>query len=62
LILTGQSTGRSWALIWSGIRDPGLQHPRAGGAEDPDPADINGNGTVDVIDFLALLADWGPCP
>jgi hypothetical protein len=25
-------------------------------------ADINGDGTVDVIDFLAMLAEWGPCP
>jgi len=25
----------------------------------PCPADINGDGVVDVLDFLALLADWG---
>ncbi|MHC4274498.1 MAG: dockerin type I domain-containing protein, partial [Planctomycetota bacterium] len=25
-------------------------------------ADIDGNGEVDVIDFLALLAAWGPNP
>jgi hypothetical protein len=24
--------------------------------------DINGDGIVDVTDFLALLARWGPCP
>jgi hypothetical protein len=28
----------------------------------PCPADINGDGTVDVLDFLAVLASWGPCP
>ncbi len=22
----------------------------------------NDDGTVDIIDFLALLAAWGPCP
>jgi len=26
------------------------------------PADINGDGVVDTLDLLALLADWGPCP
>ena len=24
--------------------------------------DVNGDGIVDVTDFLQLLADWGPCP
>ncbi|MHC4766688.1 MAG: right-handed parallel beta-helix repeat-containing protein [Planctomycetota bacterium] len=24
--------------------------------------DVDGSGTVNVIDFLALLANWGPCP
>ena len=26
------------------------------------PHDINGDGTVGVVDFLNLLASWGPCP
>ncbi len=25
------------------------------------PADFDGNGAVDVVDFLMLLANWGPC-
>jgi hypothetical protein len=25
------------------------------------PADVNGDGTVDVVDLLALLPAWGPC-
>jgi hypothetical protein len=25
-------------------------------------SDINGDGVVDVVDFLDLLAVWGPCP
>ncbi|MHC4609695.1 MAG: hypothetical protein ACYS7M_05050 [Planctomycetota bacterium] len=29
---------------------------------DPCPADIDNSGTVDVVDFLQLLASWGPCP
>ena len=24
--------------------------------------DVNGDGTVDVLDLLTLLGDWGPCP
>jgi len=32
--------------------------------EDPCPpvGDITGDGVVDTLDLLALLADWGPCP
>jgi hypothetical protein len=26
------------------------------------PADVNADGTVGVVDFLSLLAGWGPCP
>jgi hypothetical protein len=26
------------------------------------PADLNGDGVVNVSDFLDLLAAWGPCP
>jgi photosystem II stability/assembly factor-like uncharacterized protein len=26
------------------------------------PADFNDDATVDVVDFLALLGSWGPCP
>ena len=26
------------------------------------PADIDGDGVVGINDFLALLANWGPCP
>ncbi|MHC5024790.1 MAG: hypothetical protein ACYTGG_12950, partial [Planctomycetota bacterium] len=26
------------------------------------PGDVNGDGVVDILDLLALLGDWGPCP
>jgi hypothetical protein len=26
------------------------------------PADINGDGVVDISDLLLVLAEWGPCP
>jgi len=29
---------------------------------DPCDSDVNGDGIVDVLDLLAVLADWGPCP
>ena len=25
------------------------------------PSDINGDNEVDIVDFLLLLANWGPC-
>ena len=25
------------------------------------PADLDGDGTVDIFDLLTLLANWGPC-
>jgi hypothetical protein len=28
----------------------------------PCPADLDGDGTVGITDFLALLSAWGPCP
>ena len=28
----------------------------------PAAADLDGDGTVGIVDFLALLAAWGPCP
>jgi hypothetical protein len=26
------------------------------------PSDTNGDGEVSVLDFLAMLANWGLCP
>lgn len=31
------------------------------GADCPRPADLNGDGTVDVSDLVALILAWGPC-
>ena len=28
----------------------------------PCPADVDGDGAVDVNDVLAVIGDWGPCP
>ena len=25
------------------------------------PGDTNGDGSVNVVDLLAMLTDWGPC-
>jgi len=30
--------------------------------DSPIPGDLDGDGTVGILDFLALLAAWGPCP
>ncbi len=43
--------------------DPGtITFPVDGPAPLACPADLDGNGTVDVADLLRILAAWGPCP
>jgi hypothetical protein len=45
------------------IYDTGGSRPETIVVWDPGiPGDINGDGVVDVLDLLALLAAWGPCP
>jgi dockerin type I repeat protein len=34
----------------------------AGVAPRPVPGDLDGDGSVGIVDLLALLAAWGPCP
>ena len=29
---------------------------------DPIPGDINGDGTVGILDYLEMVDMWGPCP
>lgn len=51
----------SWEMIVGGRN--GLVTCISGGtAVMFDPADINQDGQVDVVDLLALIAAWGPCP
>jgi hypothetical protein len=35
---------------------------RTGDQVVPIPGDLDGDGIVGIVDFLALLAAWGPCP
>jgi hypothetical protein len=28
----------------------------------PDPADVNDDGVVDVLDLVAVITNWGTCP
>jgi tetratricopeptide (TPR) repeat protein len=44
-----------------GRRLDGARHQRVPVLADC-PADLDGDGTVGILDFLALLAAWGPCP
>lgn len=49
------ATGGTWTVtggFWSG----------AGDTAAPCPTDIDGNGTVEFGDLLAVLAAWGTCP
>jgi subtilisin family serine protease len=34
----------------------------AAGSAPPGPGDLDGDGVVGIVDLLALLAAWGPCP
>jgi hypothetical protein len=44
------------------VIDMGAFELQVGGAADPCPADINGDGVIDTTDLLALLGAWGLCP
>jgi hypothetical protein len=45
------------------FNDWGLAITRASVPVPPcDPADLDKDGTVGILDFLLLLAAWGPCP
>ena len=45
-------------LIWHVIQDTQTVKLRVG----PIPGDLDGDGSVGIIDLLTLLAAWGPCP
>jgi len=32
------------------------------GTDPGGPPDLDGDGNVGIVDFLELLASWGPCP
>ena len=32
------------------------------GREGPNGGDVDGSGTVDVLDLVDLILAWGPCP
>jgi predicted outer membrane repeat protein len=57
--------GTSWisvAVEYVGV-DPDVDGDGNGVPDECEPpGDINGDGLVDVTDFLMLLARWGPCP
>ncbi|MBX3374638.1 MAG: trypsin-like peptidase domain-containing protein [Phycisphaeraceae bacterium] len=53
---TDIGNGTSQDINGNGIPDE-CEEPK----KDPCPADIDGSGTVDFADVLALLAAWGPC-
>ena len=43
-----------------GLHD-GIQEGFYARLPDPRPADLTGDGVVDISDLLAVLADYGPC-
>ena len=55
----------AWNAMWVHVRSGGSNRPCADHlvphVEATVPADVNGDGAVDVIDLLAVLAAWGAC-
>ena len=51
--ITATSSGDVWVV---GAHGTILKRPAA------TPGDLNGDGVVGILDFLSLLALWGPCP
>ena len=52
-----------WIAAWGQV-DPGTGIERHAYVLTPvgdEPADLDGDGTVGIVDFLQLLASWGPC-
>lgn len=45
-----------------GAQGEGILDIGCGVATDPCVGDLNGDETVDVLDLLAVLGDWGACP
>jgi hypothetical protein len=45
----------------TGYGDPPIVDMGAYEFQIPCPWDLNGNGSVDVVDLLQLIASWGPC-
>ena len=45
----------------TGIGDPPIVDMGSYEYQPSNPADVNGDGVVDIDDVFAVLADWGPC-
>ena len=51
--------GPCWLCGWTAVDRFGLLESSA--CEPSCPADITGDGTVDVLDLREVLGAWGPC-
>ena len=53
----------NWLIRASDTPDPTSQDQDGNGVPDEcPPGDLDGDGTIGILDFLSLLAAWGPCP
>jgi len=61
---TYATTSPAWGEDWVLVLDDAAEDFPPPGSELPDETtgDVNSDGVVNVLDLLALLAAWGPCP
>ena len=57
-VLTSRATSTGYE-VWVGTASEGVA---VVSIETAAPGDIDGAGVVGILDFLELLAAWGPCP
>lgn len=58
----GPHAGGAYTIVLRGVAGSTLAPQQGYVLDRSTGADIDGNGVVDVVDFLALLQAWGPCP
>jgi hypothetical protein len=47
------------SIVEAGVDDVRIEYVECSGAT---PGDVNGDGSVDVDDLIAVILAWGPCP
>jgi hypothetical protein len=65
VIITGNTVSGEFDTVWASGQYDIIYNPQdvtIRVVTPPRPTDINGDGVVNIQDFLELLSHWGPCP